>query len=88
MMSIDKGKPVLLVLLDLSAAFDKVDHNLLYSRLKGMFSLSGKVLKWCQPYLEQCSRRVPFHGILSDVQFLLSGVPYGSGLGPLFFFSQ
>ena len=44
MMSIDQGKPVILVLLDLFAAFDKVDNNVLFSRLKDMFGLSGKVL--------------------------------------------
>ena len=42
MMSINQGKPVILVLLDLSAAFDTVDHNVLFSRLKDMFGLSGK----------------------------------------------
>ena len=70
MMSIDQGKPVIRVLLDLSAAFDTVDHNVLFSRLKDMFGLSGKV---------------SVHGILSDIQFVLSGVPQGSVLGPLVF---
>ena len=46
MMSIDQAKPVILVLLDLSAAFDTVDHNVLFSRLKDMFGLSGKLLEW------------------------------------------
>ena len=75
MMSIDQGKPVILVLLGLSAAFDIVDHT--FSRLKDMFGLSGKVLEWFRSYLEQRSQRVSVHGILSDVQFLLSGVPLG-----------
>ena len=45
-MSIDQGKPVILVLLDLSAAFDTVDYIVLFSRLKDMFGLSGRVLEW------------------------------------------
>jgi len=84
MMSIDQGKPVILVLLDLSVAFDTVDHNVLFSRLKDMFGLSAKVL-WFRSYLEQRYQRVSVHGILSFVQFLLSGVPQGSDLGPLVF---
>ena len=74
MMSIDQGKPVILVLLDLSAAFDTVDYNVLFSRLKDMFGLSGKVLECFRSYLEQRSQRVSVRGILSDVQFLLSGI--------------
>jgi len=44
-MSIDQGKPVILVLLEVSAAFDTVDHNVLISRLRDMFGLSDKVLE-------------------------------------------
>ena len=66
MMSTDQGKHVLLVLLDLSVAFDAVDYNVLFSKLKDMFCLSGKVVEWFRAYLEQRSQRVSVHGILSD----------------------
>ena len=84
MMSIDQGKPVILVLLYLSDAFHIFDYNVLFSRLKDMFGLSGKVLACFQSYLEQRSQRVSVHDILSDVQFfLLIGIPQGSVLGLL-----
>ena len=50
-----------------------------------MFGLSGEVLELCRSYLEQCYQRVPVHGILSDIQNLLSGVPQGSVLRSLVF---
>ena len=84
-MSIDQGKPTIPVLLDLSAAFDTLDHNVLLFRLKNMFDLSGKVLKWLRSYLEHCSQRVSVHGILSDIQFLLYGVPQDSIIDSLVF---
>ena len=51
--------------------------------MKDTFNLSNKVLEWFQSYLEQRSQTVYVHGILSDVRFLLSGVPLNSVLGPL-----
>jgi len=52
MMSVDQVKLVLLVLLDLPAAVDTVDHNVLFSRLTDMSCLSGKVLESFRSYLE------------------------------------
>ena len=57
------------MLLDLSAAFDTLDYNVLFSRLKDMFGLSGKVLELFQSYLEQRSQKVSVHGILSTFIF-------------------
>ena len=85
MISIDQGKPVILVLLDLSAPFDRVDLNVLFSRLKDMFGLSGDVLEWFRSYLEQRPQRMSVRGILSDVHLSSSGVPRGSVLGSLVF---
>jgi len=80
-MANDQGKPVF-VILDLSGVFYTFDHNALFSRLKDMFGPSGKVLQWFRSY---CSQRVSVHGILSDVQFLLAGVPQGSVFSSMVF---
>ena len=50
MMSIDQHKAVVLVLLDLSAAFDTVDHSVLFTQLKVMFGLTGNVLIFSAVY--------------------------------------
>ena len=50
-MSAEQGKPVVLVILDLSAAFDMVDCNIIFSLLKDIFVLSSKVFEWFQSYL-------------------------------------
>jgi len=67
-----------LLLLDLSAAFDTHDHNILYRRLKLIFGLRGPVLAWFQSYLRGRSQYV-YRGMhrLSSVQ-LVCGVPEGS----------
>ncbi len=49
----DSGKISVLVLLDLSAAFDTVDHNILLERLENWVRLSGMALKWCQVILRR-----------------------------------
>ena len=47
----DNGEATLLISLDLSAAFDTIDHTILLNRLQSMFSVSGSALKWLQSYL-------------------------------------
>ena len=75
----------LLVLLDLSAAFDTVDHGILLRRLNTTFGIRGKVLEWFSSYLLGRSQRILFDGVKSDSFDLRSGVPQGSCLGPLLF---
>ena len=75
----------LLVLLDLSAAFDTVDHGILLRRLRTSFGIRGKALEWFSSYLLGRSQHILFDGVKSDSFDLRFGVPQGSCLGPLLF---
>ena len=56
----DQRMSVFLVLLDLSAAFDTVDHVILLNRLESRFHISGVVLRWVKSYLTGWSSRVKY----------------------------
>lgn len=83
--ALDNRKCVLLVMLDLSAAFDTIDHPTLLSRLKSVIGLSGNALKWFSSYISGRFQSVLIKGVESRVWQLLFGVPQGSVLGPLLF---
>ncbi len=80
--SIDDGKCVFLVLLDLSAAFDTVSHEILLDRLTSQFGITGDALRWLKSYLSNRSQSVLVSGKLSKSVHLKYGVPQGSVLGP------
>ena len=83
--SVDQRKGVVLLLLDLSAAFDTIDHTTLLKTLEMEVGIKGECLDWVASYLADRSQSVLISGEKSDTCTLSSGVPQGSVLGPLFF---
>jgi len=83
--AVGSGSYAVLILLDLSAAFDTIDHKVLISRLLEKFGIKGQALAWIKSYLEQRFQEVIINGSLSELCELLFGVPQGSVLGPLLF---
>ena len=83
--AMDDGKISVHVLLDLSAAFDTIDHEILLHRLHNVFGFGNTVLSWFQSYLENRTQTVVVHGKHSTLASLRYGVPQGSVLGPILF---
>ena len=78
------GNLSLLVLLDLSAAFDMTDHCILRGRLENLVGVTG-IIFWFRSYLIDCSQFVNINGQSSVCTKVMYGVPQGSVLGPLLF---
>ena len=83
--SLNRNERVLLVSLDLSAAFDTIDHQILLARLKHRFGITDRCLQWIRSYLVGRKLRVAINGSLSNSKDLDFGVPQGSVLGPKLF---
>jgi hypothetical protein len=74
-----------MVFLDLSAAFDTIDHNLIIRTLYTRFHIRGTVLKWIKSYLDNRFFKVRIGNVESRPYPLKVGVPQGSILGPILF---
>ncbi len=75
------SKSSVLILLDLSAAFDTVNHQILLSTLSSL-GITGIPLRWFESYLTGRSFRVAWGGEVSKAHQLVTGVPQGSFLDP------
>ncbi len=82
-MEMDKDNSVLLVLFDLSAAFDTIDHEILLKRLSTRCGIEGTALNWFRSYLSNRTQTVIIGSNESTLEPLKYGVPQGSVLGPI-----
>jgi len=83
--ALDSGNLAMLTLLDLSAAFDSVDRNILLHRLQTSYGLGGVVISWFTSYLTGRTQCVRSSASSSKPSEVLYGVPQGSVLGPILF---
>ena len=84
LLAADDKKISILALLDLSAAFDTLNHCIMLNRLKS-FGFDHTVLDWFSSYLSDRSQCVKINDIFSNDVILPFGVPQGSVLGPLLY---
>ena len=81
---LNNNRVVYMALLDLSAAFDTVDHQILLRKLDNI-GIRGKELDWFRSYLTERKQSVVLGAKKSEELTIKSGVPQGSVLGPLLF---
>ena len=80
-----EGRGIFLILLDLSATFDTVEHTILCKFLENHIGLGGHALNFYRSYMAERNQRVSVKDVLSKINRLIYGVPQGSVLEPISF---
>ena len=83
--ALDNDNISVLLLLDLSAAFDTIDHQILPSRLNSVFGIQSTALQWFHSYLSDRYQSTSVNNSSPSPSQLMYGVPQGSVLGPILF---
>ena len=83
--AVDRLGGAILVLLDLSAAFDTIDHNIMLNTLQSVIGITNKAWAWFRSYLTDRYQSVKIGASISTSRPLPFGVPQGSVLGPQLF---
>ena len=82
--NVEKDQYTLGVFIDLSKAFDTVDHKILIAKLEN-YGIKGINLLWFISYLEHCKQFIQYDISSTSYKSIICGVPQGSVLGPLLF---
>ena len=82
--SLDSSYCIQLLLIDLSSAFDMINHSILTNRIIEL-GIEGSPLKWLMSFITDRTSFVKINDIISPPTTILKGVPQGSVLGPLLF---
>ena len=85
LLAVDQGNEAVLILLDYSAAFDTISHNVFLDRLFHRYGVSGSALNWFKTYFTNRTQSVVINNSLSKPHVPIEGVPQGSVIGPLSF---
>ena len=85
LVAVDQKFGVVVMIIDLSAAFDTVDHSILLNMLQFKYHITGPALKWLKSFLSGRTKRVRVGDCLSESFVVNFGVAQGSVLGPLLF---